>query len=231
MNEKMKDISRKTTKELWGKAGCRCSICNTKLILDDSKHTCIGEHCHIISKKSDGPRHQEGVIDYDSYDNLILLCRNHHKEIDYNPANYTIEKLKQIKNEHEERINKQLKEEVKSIEIAFKVSSGEELGSMVWGCHSYWTSHESGSPQLINIEEELSGIIRSMLDLQYDICGEDKMKIYKELDLLIQELKSLNTSVYACIANDKIHGVMTNSIILYLSNSCSCDFVVVEHDN
>lgn len=225
----MSKILGKTRKELWSKAAGRCSICNKWLF--EPAHTCIGEECHIISEAENGPRHQKGIDDYSCYDNLILLCRNHHKEIDDNPSIFTIEKLKHIKKEHEKKINKQLKKEGKSTEIAFKVSSGEALGSMVWGCHSYRTFHESGNPQLLNIEEEISEIIRSMLDLQYDILGEDKRKIYKELDLLIQELKSLNASAYACIANDKIYGVMTNSIILYLSNSCSCDFIVVEHDN
>lgn len=227
----MSDIAYKTIKELWGKAACRCSICNKKLILDDLSHACIGEQCHIISKKPNGPRHKEGISNYDEYDNLILLCRNHHKEIDDNPIKYSIEKLKQIKDNHEKRVNKLLKKEGHSIEIAFKVSTGEELGSMLWGCHVYRVFHESGSPRLLNLEEEISETIGNMLDLQENITLEDKRNLYKELDLLIQDFKSVNVSVYACIVKDSINGIPTSTIILYFGNSYSSNFIVVEYGN
>ncbi|MBK7336102.1 MAG: HNH endonuclease [Saprospirales bacterium] len=57
----------------------------------------VGEECHIISSEDTGPRHKTGLADYDEYDNLILLCRNHHKEIDELTETYTEELLRYIK--------------------------------------------------------------------------------------------------------------------------------------
>jgi hypothetical protein len=36
----------------------------------------------------------------DQYDNLILLCRNHHGEIDEQPVTFPVERLAAIKAEH-----------------------------------------------------------------------------------------------------------------------------------
>ncbi|MBY5958222.1 HNH endonuclease [Membranicola marinus] len=74
-------ISSKTRKNLCAKSGNRCSICRTELFAKKFKsdEENIGEECHIISSKQNGPRHHPNL---DDYDNLILLCRNHHKEID-----------------------------------------------------------------------------------------------------------------------------------------------------
>lgn len=77
-------ISDKTRKNLWAKSGNRCSICKTELFSGQKNEDefNIGEECHIISSKQNGPRYKSNLDNYDTYDNLILLCRNHHKEID-----------------------------------------------------------------------------------------------------------------------------------------------------
>ncbi|WP_415282467.1 HNH endonuclease [Candidatus Nitrososphaera sp. FF02] len=44
----------------------------------------FGEICHIEAAESGGPRYNSKQTDEDRrhYDNLILLCRNHHKATD-----------------------------------------------------------------------------------------------------------------------------------------------------
>lgn len=101
-------IKDKDLKELWGKSGDRCAICNVKLHQQgDGENYNIGEICHIISKKNNGPRHIDDYKDYDTYDNLILLCKIHHKEID-DPANiakYSKEELLRLKAYHEKLVD------------------------------------------------------------------------------------------------------------------------------
>ena len=77
-------ILDKDRKHLWAKSGNRCAICKHELFLSNKNNEDfnIGEECHIVSSQLKGPRHVDNYQDYDSYDNLILLCRNHHKEID-----------------------------------------------------------------------------------------------------------------------------------------------------
>ena len=97
-------ISDRTRKSLWAKSGNRCSICKVELLSNknDSKELNLGEECHIISSKINGPRYKPNIVDYDIFDNLILLCRNHHREIDELTATYTEDVLMYMKLNHEE---------------------------------------------------------------------------------------------------------------------------------
>jgi hypothetical protein len=61
-----------------------------------------GEECHIVAQSPGGPRAAE-IADVDGYQNLILLCRKHHKQVDDQRAHFTVERLKEIKREHEQR--------------------------------------------------------------------------------------------------------------------------------
>jgi hypothetical protein len=101
-------ISDKTRKTLWAKAGGRCSICRQQLVTDaeaaDDEPSVFGEECHIVARSPGGPR--AGQIedeDPDGYRNLILLCRKHHKQVDDQPAHFTVERLRQLKRDHEEQ--------------------------------------------------------------------------------------------------------------------------------
>lgn len=40
----------------------------------------------------------------DKYPNLILLCKTHHKQVDDQPAQYTVERLREIKAKHEREV-------------------------------------------------------------------------------------------------------------------------------
>ena len=40
----------------------------------------------------------------DDYDNLMLLCQEHHRLIDQQPHRFTVERLRQMKADHERRI-------------------------------------------------------------------------------------------------------------------------------
>ncbi|MCP1311300.1 HNH endonuclease signature motif containing protein, partial [Paenibacillus tyrfis] len=99
-------ISDKTRKILWGRSGNRCSICRLELIIDETDKddsSIVGEECHIISGQCNGPRYDPGRSkdEIDSYENLILLCRIHHKMIDNQPETFTETIIKQIKINHE----------------------------------------------------------------------------------------------------------------------------------
>lgn len=63
----------------------------------------IGENCHIVAEKVDGPRgyHPVPEADRNRYPNLILLCNIHHKIVDTNVTLWSVERLLQIKSDHE----------------------------------------------------------------------------------------------------------------------------------
>lgn len=101
-------ISLKSQKILWGRAGGICSFpgCGRKLIVDATKAddlSLVGDTCHIVAVEPKGPRGGSPLTpdERNEYDNLILLCKDHHKMIDDQHNTYTIEVLHRIKDEHE----------------------------------------------------------------------------------------------------------------------------------
>jgi len=101
-------ISLRTAKMLWGRAAGRCSMpqCRRPLVIDSTEtdnEALIGEMCHMVAESEDGPRGQSPLTpeERDQYGNLILLCRNHHGEIDGQPATFPVERLEAIKADHE----------------------------------------------------------------------------------------------------------------------------------
>lgn len=66
----------------------------------------VGEECHIVSGVPGGPRHDPSfpADRVDGYDNLILLCGNHHKEIDTQVSSYPVARLREMQMRHEEAI-------------------------------------------------------------------------------------------------------------------------------
>jgi hypothetical protein len=101
-------ISETDIKKLWGLAAARCSKpgCEEECIkfLDVHDPTVIGEMAHVIGKKPSAAR---GVPSggEDGYENRILLCPTHHREIDKAPEGvYPAETIHQWKKAHEERV-------------------------------------------------------------------------------------------------------------------------------
>lgn len=103
-------ISDKSIKLLWANAAGRCSFpsCDKRLSVEQARETApytLGEMAHIKGKNSGSNRYDGNQIDdeRDNYQNLILLCPNHHTEID-KPENeniYTGEWLVNAKSNHE----------------------------------------------------------------------------------------------------------------------------------
>jgi hypothetical protein len=104
-------ISLKTHKLLWGRSGGKCAICKTRLLVGCDNEmedpSVIGDEAHIIARSKSftrGDYENLSAEERDSYGNLILLCKNHHKEIDDKPNEYPVEKLRKIKAEHESEV-------------------------------------------------------------------------------------------------------------------------------
>lgn len=98
-------ISDRDRRLLWARAHNRCAICRKPLTRDERTaggDVVVADEAHIIARAANGPRGADGDrVELDTYDNLILLCKNDHKMIDDLPWVYTVERLHQIKHEHE----------------------------------------------------------------------------------------------------------------------------------
>lgn len=99
----------KDIKILWGRSGNRCSICKIELTPNGELET-IGEIAHIVSQSPQGPRGEDSLLlsKRNDYSNLILLCPNHHSEIDKFIDEWPVSKIKRIKEEHEKWVSERL---------------------------------------------------------------------------------------------------------------------------
>lgn len=109
---KGREISETQARLLFGRAAARCEFrgCNQPLWRSrvTNAPVNIAEMAHIWSFSSMGPRGNAGVApgSINDISNLILVCRNCHKEIDEDKqgARFSVDLLQQMKFEHEERI-------------------------------------------------------------------------------------------------------------------------------
>ncbi|NJK60745.1 MAG: hypothetical protein HC918_11565 [Oscillatoriales cyanobacterium SM2_1_8] len=95
-------ISDGTLKRLFALSGNQCAFpgCTERLVLEDG--TLLGEVAHIEAANEGGQRFNPNQIDAEraAFENLIVLCRNHHKMTD-NVEAYPVDALKHMKAEHE----------------------------------------------------------------------------------------------------------------------------------
>lgn len=149
-------ISLKTRKMLWGNSGNRCALqsCRRPLVeaeteTDDA--SIIGDEAHIVAREEYGPRGASTLTqnERDKFDNLLLMCKGHHKLIDDQPLKYTVNALHQMKEEHLEWVSKNLNPDIdrqKDDEIyATYIDKWIELADINnW---QNWTSDVFGSGQ------------------------------------------------------------------------------------
>jgi hypothetical protein len=100
----MSGVSIATTKRLFAVSGNCCAFpkCPHTLI-HDGKPT--GRICHIRGKRPGSARYDPSMTDIErnAFDNLILMCPIHHDVVDDDEASYTVERLTQIKADHEKK--------------------------------------------------------------------------------------------------------------------------------
>lgn len=112
-------IGLKTRKMLWGRSGNRCALptCRRELVEDESETddaSIVGDEAHIVAREEDGPRGKSDLTpeQRDKYQNLILMCKVHHKMIDDQPLKYTVNKLHEMKQDHIDWVNKNLSPDI-----------------------------------------------------------------------------------------------------------------------
>lgn len=217
-------ISDKTRKILWGRSGNRCSICKHEIVVDatqEDDESVIGDECHIISPHVGGPRHDTTFPkdQLDSYDNLILLCRIHHKMVDDQKDTYTTEILRQIKSNHEKWVTEKLdpsqiprplkRRRIKKNIPTYlhRLTTGKEVLSIVDGCCVYSFDHDE-----LEIKEEVDLVswflqtVRDCLDLGADLEPSDQVRIGFELTQALKELEDAGFFVFGAREHQVLEG-------------------------
>ncbi len=99
----MAEPTEKTIKRLFALSGNICAYPECQLPIIERAGTVTGEISHIKARHAGGPRFDSVQTEEDrhAFENLILLCRHHHKIIDSEPALYTVDALAEMKLIHE----------------------------------------------------------------------------------------------------------------------------------
>lgn len=102
--------SSNAEKALWGLAagrcefeGCNCFLGQNPITTENGNYA---EKAHIEAVSEGGARYRENMdnSELNSAENIMLLCAKCHKTIDENPDEYPVERLKKMKQEHENRV-------------------------------------------------------------------------------------------------------------------------------
>lgn len=108
-----KRIPKNTENLLIAASSGVCALCGESLFKEG---VFIGTLAHIQPVSPGGPRGDvEDVDDVNSYDNIVVLCPNCHKIVDTNESEYTAERLRKIKLEHEQSVAMRLPSALESI--------------------------------------------------------------------------------------------------------------------
>jgi hypothetical protein len=100
--------SIRAIQRLYAMSGNRCAFSGcTAPIIEDSPGMAginMGEICHIRASKPAGERYDPEQSDAErhGYENLILLCRRHHKLIDSDTIEFSVARLLAMKKKHEQ---------------------------------------------------------------------------------------------------------------------------------
>lgn len=232
-------ITTVTRKSLWAKSGNRCAICRLELVQNEEgrEQLIIGQECHIVSSKPDGPRGDQELhcSDFDDFENLLLLCANDHKRIDTLIEIYSVEKLVNLKKSHEEWVKSTLSvdpltftnDELK-ISSLKRVESGGELIQLVDGAHAFMLDSDS-----LKTKEEVE-LIPPLLDLlkEYgdvlDLMGfREKAELGLELDERIQKIETLGFQIFGHKRNVKFR----NNLKEDMGRWDMTTIVIVRNDN
>lgn len=109
-------VAQPVKNHLWQNSAGRCAFpeCRIKVSLpgnaSDGPAT-IGDIAHIYSYSAGGSRPNPDGFNKETneYDNLVLLCKNHHRQVDVQENTYTVATLKQWKRDLEQWVDEQLR--------------------------------------------------------------------------------------------------------------------------
>lgn len=208
-------ITDKTRKILWGRSGNRCAICKHELVVNataSDDESVVGDECHIVSSRPNGPRHDPSCPceKLDAYDNLILLCRVHHKMVDDQDDTYSVDILRQMRANHEVWVSQKLADTppmprpitIRRIEqnvpdFLYRLTTGKQVLDLVTG--AYFFSVDQDEPRSQEEIDLIGGFLQAIEDWA-DICDildfSDRVSRAYDITLALNELEEAGFFVF-----------------------------------
>lgn len=125
----MASPSTATIKRLFAVSGNLCAFpgCRANLV-DGTTGKVTGRICHIKANRSGGPRYdsEQSEDERQGFENLLLLCPIHHDVIDSDIESYTCERLRRMKESHENRQREQIPiDDSLAMQLAATIDTGK----------------------------------------------------------------------------------------------------------
>lgn len=180
---KARVITELTIKKLYSMSGNHCAFPDcTQMFFNVGNKTNVSNICHIEAAEQGGQRYNPNSDDEyrRSFDNLILLCPNHHKVTD-DVQKYTVTVLKDMKKQHEAKFL----QSVIGQDVITKNPSAlniiiSELGSRIFDSQS--TTEPMSAPDPEN-KIQYNNVVRFRPIIEeYKVYQGRLNKIYEEIE-------------------------------------------------
>jgi len=171
----------------------------------------VGDECHIVSGKGQGPRYDQTFPSdrLDEPENLILLCRVHHKMVDDQHETYTADVLRTLKSNHEKWVTSTLTEQqtIPPVRVRrvkdnvpthlMRLASGKDVLAIVDGAFAFSFDHDElkSQPEV----ELVSGFLQDAQDygdLSGDLDAGERVKTAHEINEHLKELEQAGFWVF-----------------------------------
>ena len=199
-------ITDRTRKILWGRSGNLCAYCRRVLVEDGdelSDESVVGDECHMIGEKPGAARGHIGVgrDDLDEYDNLVLLCKVHHKLVDDQPETYPVERLREMKAAHELWVKEKLARKPGGKQPHFallvRIQKGKELSNIIGAADRFQFDHDE--PETEEEAKLIGGFLQNLQDwgdLWSDLESSQHVEASFSLTLDIKEIETAGFLVF-----------------------------------
>jgi len=165
----------------------------------------VGDECHIVSGQSQGPRYDSSfpAARLDEPDNLILLCRVHHKIVDDQTQTYTVEALRKLKATHDTWVAftlnpsghplenlriRRLKENIPA--YLPRLTSGRDILNIIQNACAGSIDHdEPASENEAQLLAEFLQEAEDFADLHRDLEAGDRVKAAFRMSALLQQIE------------------------------------------
>lgn len=186
----------------------------------------VGDECHIVARRPHGPRGNASppLNKLDGYDNLILLCKVHHKMVDDQPSTYTVELLRKIKKNHEDWVKKTLQQasndkKKRKNQIAPRITTGKEALAIVTGAHLFDFDYDE--PSIINELDLISNFLQTLKDwgdIGQELEQSERVRTGYNLSKDISQLDNYGFAVFGILQTRryKVGGDMGDWLVAYI---------------
>ena len=194
--------SAESLKLLYVRSGNECAFpdCDHPIFNDDGLY--IAQLCHIKAANEGGQRYDENQTNDErrSPDNLLFMCHRHHKETDDENL-YSVEKMTEIKTNHETRFTEKGKEASKNMirQILFESNYFWKKQSTKLFDLSDLKIEREFDKEIFDLFSELEKHIQNIRSY-CDLCAEsdsseilhsDLKKLFEKAGLDIEKLNSV----------------------------------------